>query len=188
MESASLHSFIYYLGTGCILGLVLSWWLVLRNQSPRQSASQREAEIDFLILAALGCLLGGLLGARLGYVGLHWGYYAGRTGEIPAIWMGGLDWSGSVPCAAIVLFLLCGIFNRPPRPVLEDLLPFFCASITFLWLAAASSSVYYGAVQAENWWALSIRDQLGELHPRVPIYLLAAIFTAVTGIFLGLAG
>lgn len=55
--------------------------------------------------AGLVALTTGLVGARAGFVILHWGYYQGRLAEIVRFWEGGLTWVGGVLGALLGLAL-----------------------------------------------------------------------------------
>lgn len=186
MSAYGLNTFPVYIGIGSIAGLFWSWWVVNSTNPHRYSSRKQESYLEFCLICGMACLGGALLGSRMSFVFMHWQYYSNRTAEILAIWQGGLDWSGAVGGAAILLLLVCGLYNQSPRLVVNDLLPFFTISIVSLWLACASSSIYYGPIYPAAWWTVNLVDQLGEVHSRVPIHLVAAIYTASIGLWLDL--
>jgi hypothetical protein len=169
---------------GASLGLAWAWWIVYSNNPHRYSTRRQEAYLEFLLVGGLAALAGGLMGGRLGYVFLNWSYYVNHTPEIIRLQAGGLEWGGGVFGAAIFVMLVCGLYDQMPQPLLSDLLPFFAILVVVLWLAAGSASVYYGPEHARSWWTVASLDQLGETKPRIPINLLAAIFTAAAGLWL----
>lgn len=57
---------------------------------------RREGRALAWLDAGLAALVGGVIGARLVHVAVHWAYFSQHTGEIAAIWRGGLDWHGAV--------------------------------------------------------------------------------------------
>lgn len=180
----STNLFSIYLGIGAITGLCWSWWLVRQNNPHRYSTLKLENYQTGMLLTALGSLAGALVGSRISYVWLHWSYYSRHTPEIWQIWAGGLDWTGAIWGALILIFLVSGILDQSPRAVLNDSLPFFTWTVTALWLASLVSHTYYGPIHGKEWWTLPMLDQAGEIHHRIPIHLLAAILTAVCGSWL----
>jgi hypothetical protein len=158
--------------------------MVYSTNPHRFSSRRQETYLEFLLLGGLASLAGGLLGARLGYVFLNWSYYANHTSEIIRLQAGGLDWGGGVFGAVVFVMLVCGLYDQMPHPLLNDLLPFFAILVVVLWLAAGFSSIYYGPEHTRSWWTVSPLDQLGRTTPRVPLHLLAAIFSAAAGLWL----
>lgn len=181
MDAIVHNTFALYLAAGAGLGLAWSWQRVYAGNPHRMSSQQHEAYLQFLLLGGLAMLAGGLAGARLGYVFLHWGYYSIHTAEILQLSAGGLDWGGSLPGAAIGLFFVCGLTDRSPTPLLADLLPLFSALFTALWLSAPAAGVYYGQVHEPAWWTTTVRDQMSELHVRVPLALGGALLAVGWG-------
>jgi prolipoprotein diacylglyceryltransferase len=180
----SAYQFSTYLGIGAIAGLCWSWWLVRQNNPHRFSSQKLEYYLESMLLTGLGTLAGAMVGSRISYVWLHWSYYSRHTAEIWQVWAGGLDWTGSLWGALILIFLINGLRDQNPRQVLNDLLPFFTWFITALWLASLVSHTYYGPLHVKTWWTLSVVDQAGESQSRIPIHLLAALLTVIAGSWL----
>ena len=176
------NTFALYLALGSIIGLAWSWQRVYSGNPHRMSARQHESYLEFMALTGLVLLAGGLAGARMGYVFINWNYYQTHTAEILLFSSGGLDWAGAVPGAAICLFFLCGLADRSPLPALADLLPFFTVVLACVWLSASSSAIYYGPVHEPAWWTVTIRDQMSEVHSRLPLALICTLVSATLGI------
>lgn len=176
------NTFALYLAVGAGLGLVWSWQRVVSGNPHRMSEHQIETYQQFLVLGGLVLLAGGLAGARLNYVFLHWGYYSSHTNEILRLSAGGLDWGGVLPGSAICLFFLCGLTDRNPLPLLSDLVPYFTLIMVGLWMAAPGAGVYYGQEHGPAWWTTSIRDQMSEEHTRVPLAMAGVVFSALWSI------
>lgn len=181
MNNASVGVFSVWMATGTVFGWIWAWLRVYRRNPHRYSYRQLESYLDFMSVSCLCLLVGGLAGGRLGYVFLHWSYYQEHTSEILAFSAGGLDWIGSLPGAAILLFLCCGIWNKSPYPLLEDLFHFFFLLMLTFWLAATSAGIYYGPIHTPAWWTMQVTDQLSEVNARIPLNLLAVVYTLLTG-------
>jgi prolipoprotein diacylglyceryltransferase len=184
MDSSSFSLFPILAGIGAALGLTWSWW-ELRNSNPEHlSIRTLDHYLEVLLISGVAGLGGALLGSRMGYVLFHWSFYSIHTNEILSIWKGGLEWGGAILGAAIVFLLVTGLYNEDPGRLANYLTPLWVILLTFLWLAAGWSSVYYGPVHASTWWTVYVPDQSGESLSRIPINLIGAVFTAGAGFWL----
>jgi hypothetical protein len=93
-EEKTVDVFSIMTGAGAIVGLVQ----VARH-------APQDAILEWLDLALL-VLFGALVGARLYYVFIHFGYYRAHLLEIPQVWLGGLDWPGAVLGGVTVLLAI----------------------------------------------------------------------------------
>jgi prolipoprotein diacylglyceryltransferase len=181
MDSSSTSIFPLLAGFGAALGLTWSWW-VLHNSNPEHlSIRTLDHYLGVVLITGLASLIGALVGSRMSYLLFHWSFYSVHTNEILMIWKGGLDWGGAILGAAIVFLLVTGLYDEDPRRLANHLAPLWVILLTFLWLAAGWSSVYYGPTHAYTWWTVYITDQSGESHSRIPINLIGAFLTAGAG-------
>ena len=84
---------LYSYGVMLVIAFMLTTWLASRaaRRLPNERLAIHAEQItDFTCLA----LLGGIMGARLLYVGLQWDFFRRVPQEIPAVWHGGLVWYG----------------------------------------------------------------------------------------------
>lgn len=92
-----IYAFAVLLDAGVAVGLALATWLGRRMG----------LSVSRLLDAAAIALVAALVGARLGYVLLHWPEYAAAPASILFIWEGGLSLLGAItlgaPAAAIAL-------------------------------------------------------------------------------------
>ncbi len=81
------------------LAILVGIWL-----SERKALQQGVKSEDWWRVAML-LLAGGLIGARLSYVGLNWSYYARDWQQVWAIWQGGLNIVGGMVGSVLSLWL-----------------------------------------------------------------------------------
>jgi len=84
---------LYSYGAMMVLAFVTATWLAARaarGLSPALRAIAAEQLLDFSSLS----LVGGLVGARLLFVSLHWDEFSSDPLDILAVWHGGLVWYG----------------------------------------------------------------------------------------------
>jgi phosphatidylglycerol:prolipoprotein diacylglycerol transferase len=132
------------------LGMAAGTWLAYR------AARARLADPVALLDGAFWVLVGGLIGARAGYVLANWAYFAAHMGEAIDVRGGGLSWYGAWLGGAIagtIWYLLRNHF-RPPLPdwrVLLDLVaPGLALASAAGWLGCLLTGAGYGA-EAEGY-------------------------------------
>jgi phosphatidylglycerol:prolipoprotein diacylglycerol transferase len=132
--------------------------------------------------AGMASLFGGLLGSRVQFVLLHWGYYREQPLQIAWTWQGGFSWAGG----AIGMLLALGIFalvNRLPFIRLADALALPAAWTSSLgWLGCQLQGCAYGAAANPGWLTPPMPDMMGVAAHRLPTQALGALWG------LGLAG
>jgi len=94
------HTFtIYFYGLFLLLAIILGVLVLFRELKRRQLETHRIFDNIFWII------LGGLVGARLGYIFLHWNFFSEQPLEILRFWHGGLTFSGGLVSGLIVVIL-----------------------------------------------------------------------------------
>lgn len=88
-----------------MLGFLLATWRAGKN-----AARYKIAKEDVWDIALVG-LLGGVIGARLAFVGLNTGYFLAHPGEIPALWAGGMTFYGGLGGGILAGVLACRAKN-----------------------------------------------------------------------------
>ena len=128
--------------------------------------------------AGLSVLATGLIGARAGFVLLHWGYYSNRLIETIWFWQGGLSWIGGVVGAVIGLGIYTA-FSRRPFWLLADTLalPSVVMALS-CWTGCLLDGCAYGRRADASFWTPPALDMFGSRVPRWP--------TQVVGIMLNL--
>ena len=114
---------LYSYGVMLVLAFVAATWLaarVTRQLPPAHRAIPADRIQDFFSLA----LLGGLVGARLFYVALHWGAFSRAPLEIVAIWHGGLVWHGGLAGGLVAGGLYARAHQLALVRVLDQIVPF----------------------------------------------------------------
>ena len=131
------------------------------------------------INAGLSALTAGLIGARAGFVILHWGYYASRLIETVWFWQGGLSWIGGVVGAVIGLGVYTAFSHRPFWLLADTLaLPGIVMALS-CWIGCLFDGCAYGRRADASFWTPPAVDMFGNRVPRWP--------TQTVGIVLNLA-
>ena len=159
-----LYLYSLFLAIGATAGLLWVAW-----HSPGE---ELRSHLDAGLLA----LLGGLVGGRLLYVGMHWTYFQGVPIEIPQVFLGGLSWPGILLGGLLALAVYANLKGKSLGELADALLPLAVALIIAAWLASWFDGSAYGPA-VDAWWALPSRDEWGLLLPRLPLQILGALLT-----------
>jgi phosphatidylglycerol:prolipoprotein diacylglycerol transferase len=152
--------------------LLLGFWLSL-NLAGRRAKAEGLPE-DVIFNAGMIALVVGLVGARLGYVALHWSAYQNDLSGILALTPGAL----STPAGLLIGGGAAALYlrrHRLPLPTLLDVLaPSLALMFAFISLADLSAGSAYGTV-SELPWAIELWG--ARRHPTQVYELLAALTT-----------
>ena len=169
-----MSAFSVLIGLGATLGL----WQVARSAPLNQAGRWVDS--------GLGVLVGMLIGARMGYVGLHPAYYAAHPWEWAQLWMGGYTAWGAAAGGLLAAGLLAAALRRSFLLVLDGMAPLFPPLAVLGWLGCSLAGCAYGPVMGPGaWLALPLVDESGQVAARFPLQLLAAL--VVLGYNWGLA-
>jgi phosphatidylglycerol---prolipoprotein diacylglyceryl transferase len=92
-----------------VAGILLGWWLILREHAQRPLPGLTPKAIDNMVIAAV---LGIMLGGRLGFVLFYKpDYFLAHPGEIFHIWEGGMSFHGGFLGFIIAFYLFCRKYN-----------------------------------------------------------------------------
>ena len=152
--------------------LLLGFWLSL-NLAGRRAKAAGLGE-DVVLNAGFVALLAGLLGARLGFVALHWSAYQRDLSGILALTTGAL----STPLGLLFGLVTAMVYLRRHRPsipvALDALAPALALMFAFVGLADLSGGSAYGAV-SDLPWAIELWG--ARRHPTQIYDLLVALAT-----------
>lgn len=141
--------------------------------------------------AALGALVGGLIGARVVHVLLHWDYFAANLGEALRLNAGGLDWHGAILGGLPGLWLAARWRRLSYRAALDRLTPALPLLALAGWAGCAAAACAYGVevdtlAHYSPLIASETRDIFGIVAPRYNTHLfggvLALLLLAVTAL------
>ena len=140
--SSPYFTFVGFTASIYSLSLAVGLALSVAVGAYRARALYRPAQV---IDGCLAALVGGLIGARVEHVLLHWDYFAINLGEALRLNAGGLDWHGAVIGALIGL----AIVSRTRRIDGRTLLARFAPALPLLaltgWIGCAAAACAYGA-------------------------------------------
>jgi len=162
-----MNRYAVLVGLGAALGL----WQVIQTAPPALAARRARQ--------GLALLLGGLLGARLGYVLLHFAYYRQHLLEAPQLWLGGLYWPGALAGALLALPVIARASGERLVVLADGLTPLLPPFTILVWLACWTAGCAYGIHTQGAWWGLPAADETGVVARRLPLQVLAALTLAL---------
>jgi phosphatidylglycerol:prolipoprotein diacylglycerol transferase len=140
--------------------------------------------------AGLGALVGGIIGGRLGHVGIHWQYFAEHPEGIIKVWQGGLDWHGTVLVGLLAMLLVCRIREVSFRQI-SDVLAFILpmgAALAYtgcLMVSCGHGREVTSLADYSPPIALELPDLYGVVAPRLASQLYGVVFSLL---LIGVAG
>jgi phosphatidylglycerol:prolipoprotein diacylglycerol transferase len=152
--------------------LLLGFWLSLNLVGHRAKAE--DLPEDLIFNAGMIAMLVGLVGARLGYVALHWSAYQNDLPGIMALTIGALSTPAGVLTGGGVAALYLRLHRLPAPTLLDALAPALALMFAFISLADVSAGSAYGTV-SDLPWAIELWG--ARRHPTQIYELLAALVT-----------
>ncbi|MBK8987705.1 MAG: prolipoprotein diacylglyceryl transferase [Chloroflexi bacterium] len=111
--------------------------------------------------AALACLIGGLMGGRLGFVVAQWSYFGERPSAIWRIWQGGYTYHGALLGALLGLWLWRFWQERAFSAYADLFAPGLALGSAFGWLACWLDGCAYGRETSLGLLAAAAPDEYG---------------------------
>lgn len=144
--------------------------------------------------AALVVVLGGLIGARVTYVAINWGYYGDHLAQALDLWGGGHIWHGGLVGGLAAVLAYCAVRRVASWPMLDALAPGAALLAICAWSGCFLDKCAYGVETYPGQgllWMLSLElpDAHGIWVPRVAVQLLGvgwsvvALIAAVSGVW-----
>lgn len=152
--------------------LLLGYWLSL-NLAGRRAKAEGLPE-DALFNAGFVALLAGLVGARLGYVTLHWTAYQNDVSGVLALTTGALSSPAGVLVGLGAAALYLRRYHLPTLMMLDALAPALALLFAFISLADLSAGSAYG-LNSDLPWAIELWG--ARRHPTQVYELVAALAT-----------
>lgn len=152
----------------CFAGLI---WL---GQADQWGLDRRSAPVE-RIDGALISLGFGLLGARVAFVLIHWGYYSEHLWESTWFWQGGLSWVGGALGATAGLAAYSGMRRKSFPGLADSLAPPLALFSVAGWLGCLVDGCAYGRRASFGWLTPPSPDLLGNVAPRWPTQTLGAL-------------
>ena len=176
-----LPTYATLLCLGLAGGVLLSLW-----QGREQGLGQIRSFDIALVWAS-----GGLLGARAGYVGIHWSFYRTHLAEAVRLWAGGLAWQGGLVLGLLLVTLYVLRYRLSLRRVLDvSSLPLAWFAL-FIWLGSGAAADVFGRETFPTeglLWRLSadLPDLYSLVAPRVNVPLLGIAWSGLVLLLLAL--
>lgn len=160
------------------LGLIVASAIALRQA--HQTGRSLAATVDVLLAA----IVAGVIGARLGYVAMHWPYFVDHLDEAWQAWRGGLSWHGGLVGGTIGAALLVRLRLRQSILGWLDMPASGAAlGVAFGWIGCWLSACAYGKelFPGEPFFAIAVDapDAFSVWAPRWPSQLLGAAWGVV---------
>ena len=158
---------------------LLSGTLLVCGRARRQGVRLARA-LDAVLAAALG----GLAGARAGYVATHWAYYADHLGQAVLPWRGGLTWQTGLVGGLVAIAIHSAVTHSSLRDTVDLLAPGVATLVPWAWLACLAANRAFGRETYPGqglFWTLSLElpDLYGIRAPRIPVQLLGAAWATI---------
>ncbi len=177
------NAFQIFFSLGVIVSLL---WLGLSgtNRVSVTRISTKKSLPVTRIDAGLATLAVGLFSARMGFVVLHWEYYANRPFETLWFWQGGLSWVSGAIGAILGLGLFCVITHHPFWPLADTLaLPGMVIALAS-WSGCLADGCAYGRVVDSPLWASPTPDMFGSRIPRWPTQIVGVVYSLLALVML----
>jgi phosphatidylglycerol:prolipoprotein diacylglycerol transferase len=134
--------------------------------------------------AGLAALAVGLISARIGFVVIHWEYYASKPLEILWFWQGGLSWVSGALGAILGLGLFCVLTHHPFWPLADSLaLPGMVIALAS-WSGCLADGCAYGRALDSPLWASPTPDMFGARIPRWPTQMVGLVYSLLALVIL----
>ena len=177
------NAFPFIFTMGVMVSLL---WLGLSGTN-RDSASRISTRTSLRVTridAGFAALAVGLITARIGFVILHWEYYASKPLEMLWFWQGGLSWVSGGLGAILGLGLFC-IFTRLPFWLLADTLALPGMVIALAsWSGCLADGCAYGRALDSPLWASPTPDMFGARIPRWPTQMVGVVYSLLALVIL----
>ncbi|OGX40334.1 MAG: prolipoprotein diacylglyceryl transferase [Omnitrophica WOR_2 bacterium RIFCSPHIGHO2_02_FULL_68_15] len=157
---------LYTYGAMLVLAFSLSTWLagrILRRLPPELQRLTPGQVVDLSCLA----LLGGIVGARLFFVALHWQFFLDQPQYLLALWQGGLVWYGGFAGGVGTMWLYARRHRVPFRWVLDLFAPVLALGHAVGRVGCFLNGCCYGEI-TDAWCGIIMS---GELRPVFPVQL-----------------
>ena len=182
-----LDAFPLTFALGALASLI---WLGVMETAPadrpgRGGVPTPIARVD----AGLAALVGGLVGARVEYVGLHAPYFFQHVGQAVSVWQGGLSLGGGAVGAGLAVWIFARI-SRHRFGDMADCLAAPAALVSFsVWFGCLMGGCAYGFHTLPGIFTAAAPDWLGVVVPRWPTQAAGAIYSLlVFGVLVFLGG
>ncbi len=170
---------LYTYGAMLVLAFVLAAGGAVRA-ARRLPASQRALGPDEMLDFCCVSLLGGLIGGRLFYVGLHHELFLASPLEILALWQGGLVWYGGLFGGLVAAWLYTRARRLSLRGALDQVVPFLALGHAIGRVGCFLNGCCYG-LPTPRWYGVRFP---GHAQPLVPTQLLESAGLFVLAVIL----
>lgn len=167
--SYSLYWYTALMYLGILLAVGYAAW-----QGYHGAVPPNKGRDTVVIDAALWALMGGLVGARLGYVIPNWTDYAGQPLALLRFWGGGLVFQGGVVGGTVGLFLYALWEELSLFHLMDLAAPAVALAQSLGWAGAHVHGANYGIIVRSDL-SMWLPDLYGVYGPRFPTQMLASL-------------
>ncbi len=151
---------VRYYGLFYLLGFVIAYFFMKFLAKERKLDLKKEEILDFLFYI----LIGGIIGARIGYVLSHLSSYVENPLSALYIWQGGLAFHGGLIGALIVALFFCKKKKISFYKLADITVIPFSLGIVLVRLANFTNGELYGRI-TDVAWAVKFKGVEGFRHP-----------------------
>ena len=165
--SIFIYSYTAMLATGILLGIGLTAWLRGHDRS-----------INWFD-AMLVILVGAIIGGRLGFVFLHWGYFQERITESWQFSQGGFNYHTALLVGLLALWLWAILKRESCYQIGAILAPAILLVMVFGWGACWLEGCAYGRESELSLWSTDLPDDLGVFAVRLQSQLIGMLLAVL---------
>ncbi|HVO43653.1 MAG TPA: prolipoprotein diacylglyceryl transferase family protein [Aggregatilineales bacterium] len=166
--SIQIHAFTGWIMVGVALGVAI---LLLTAWTYGKRGTWLATCAPWLDVA-IAAVIAGIIGARIGHVGLNWTYFAAHTDQITDLSTGGLDWHAAVILGVPAAIGMAARRRVPLRGLLNALAFALPLGAIAAWEASVAASAVYGLevrtlADFPAWLVIESPDIYGITAPRL---------------------
>lgn len=161
---------LYTYGAMLVSAFTLGLWVLRRIQRGLPDDLRPLAPDQLADLSCLG-LLGGIAGARLFFIILHWDFFVTEPRYILALWQGGLVWYGGLAGSLLATWIYARFHKVRLLPLLDLFAPVLALAHAVGRVGCFLNGCCYGEI-TKAWYGVRLA---GEPYPLVPVQLIEAI-------------
>jgi len=151
---------IRYYGLFYVIGFIIVYFFMKYLAKERKLGLSKDEILDFLFYI----LIGGLIGARIGYVISHFSNYSGNLVSAFYIWQGGLAFYGGLIGALLVALFFCKKKNINFYKIADIVVIPLALAMALVRIANFINGELYGRI-TDVWWAVKFKGVEGFRHP-----------------------
>jgi phosphatidylglycerol:prolipoprotein diacylglycerol transferase len=173
LGSVTVYSYTVLLNLGLVCGLAVACW----------AGQRRSLKLATVIDAAFYTVIGGIVGARLHYVFLHWAYFSAHPKEAFHLWKGGLAFQGAFVGGVLALLAYAALNWLSFWPLADVAALGLALGAVPGWLGCLTSGCAYG-LEGKGFLTYNLPDIYGVSAPRFATQVVGSVWSLLIFVIL----